>query len=285
MEPLAVTADDGTRLICWDFGGNGPPVLMMHGAGLHGRCWAPVARSLSEGFRPLAMDLRGHGASGRSPDGKYGWELFATDALAAIDQLGLAGGEPGATKLTGVGHSAGASALVMAERDRPGSFSRLWAWEPIISIPGSDLTASRSEALAERARHRRADFPSMEAARSHFEGRGLFAEFSPESFEEFLQGGLVSDDGGGVRLACNPADEARVYEGGLSRAAWEDLAHFRAPAKVLGGERSKAVPFDELSAIAAQFPAGELSVLPSLGHFGPFGDPASVVVDIIRWAT
>jgi pimeloyl-ACP methyl ester carboxylesterase len=285
MEPLAVTAGDGTCLICWDFGGSGPAMLMMHGAGLHGRCWAPVARALRAGFRPLAMDLRGHGASGRSPDGRYGWDLFATDALAAIEQLGLARTDLGSPKLVGVGHSAGASALVMAERARPGTFARLWAWEPIVSIPGSDLTASRSAALAERARRRRAEFPSVAKARSHLEGRGLFAEFSPESFDSFLEGGLAPDDHGGVRLACDPDDEARVYEGGLYRSAWEDLGHFLPPARVLGGEISKAVPFDELQAITGQLPAGELATMAGLGHFGPFGDPPLVAEDIARWAT
>ncbi|HXW79353.1 MAG TPA: alpha/beta hydrolase [Acidimicrobiales bacterium] len=285
MEALEVTAGDGTRLVCWDFGGNGPTILMMHGAGLHGRCWAPVARALSAGFRPIAMDLRGHGASGRSPDGLYGWESFATDALTAVEQLGLARPGQGSPKLVGVGHSAGASALVMAERARPGTFAGLWAWEPIITIPGSHLTASRSAALAERARRRRAEFPSIEQARSHLEGRGLFAEFSPEAFEAFLEGGFISEAGGGVRLACGPDDEARVYEGGLSRSAWEDLGHFHPPARVLGGGHSKAVPFEELEAITAQLPAGELATIAGLGHFGPFGDPPLVAADIARWST
>ena len=172
MELLHVRAEDGTRLACWDFGGGGQPVLMLHGTGLHGRCWAPVAGRLAEDFRPLAVDMRGHGASGQSRRGSYDWELFATDVLAVLDQLGLTG-----TGAVGVGHSAGATALLLAEAARPATFASLWGWEPIMAVPGTEMTARNSAEFASRARRRRAHFGSPEEARAHFEGRGQFAEF------------------------------------------------------------------------------------------------------------
>ena len=187
MELFYAKAEDGTRLACWDFGGNGRPVVMLHGAGLHGRCWAPVAKALGDGFRPLALDMRGHGASGRSPDGSYVWDRFASDTLTVIDQLGLSD----ATGLIGAGHSAGATALLLAEAGRPNSFSCLWGWEPIMAIPGSELTGRNSAALASRARRRRADFATIEEAHEYFDGRGPFAGFAPESLEAFLDGAFI----------------------------------------------------------------------------------------------
>ena len=89
IERLTVTTADGVALACWDFGGTGTPLLMLHGIGLHGRCWAPVARLVGAGFRPLALDLRGHGNSQPSPTGDYRWDIFARDALAVVDQLAL----------------------------------------------------------------------------------------------------------------------------------------------------------------------------------------------------
>ena len=111
-----MTARDGTRLVCWDFGGQGTPLLMVHGTGLHGRCWAPVARPLSSaGFRPLALDMRGHGASGRSPDGAYNWDLFALDVLETLAQLGLADGA-GAVSYTHLDPREGRAARVRSTR-------------------------------------------------------------------------------------------------------------------------------------------------------------------------
>ena len=125
-----MTARDGARLACWDFGGEGRPLFMVHGTGLHGRCWAPVAGPLSTlGFRPLALDMRGHGASSRSPNGDYRWDLFVLDVLDALAQLGLSDGAgDGGAPLSGVvaiGHSAGGTALLLAESSRQGTFSRI----------------------------------------------------------------------------------------------------------------------------------------------------------------
>ena len=304
-----MTARDGTRLVCWDFGGQGTPLLMVHGTGLHGRCWAPVARPLSSaGFHPLALDMRGHGASGRSPDGAYNWDLFALDVLETLAQLGLTDGTCGAGPggagapapgVVAVGHSAGGSALLLAEASRQGSFSRIWAWEPIMSIPGSDDRARRGAGLARRARQRRGEFASIDEARAHFEGRHMFAEFSPESLEAFLNGGLVPNDEGGYQLACEPEVEARIYEGAGSHDAWEGLARVHCPTRLLGGELSPAVPPDELATIAAQLPArgpegtggstqgaapARVAVMPGLGHFGPFQRPGDIAADIANWA-
>ncbi len=303
MDQLVVRARDGTRLVCWDFGGQGTPLLMVHGTGLHGRCWAPVARPLSSaGFRPLALDMRGHGASGRSPDGAYNWDLFALDVLETLAQLGLADGTGGASApapgVVAVGHSAGASALLLAEASNQGSFSRIWAWEPIMSIPGSDDRARRGADLARRARQRRGEFASIDEARAHFQGRHMFAEFSPESLEAFLDGGLVPNDAGGFKLACDPEDEARIYESAASHDAWDGLARAHCPTRLLGGELSPAVPPDELAMIAAQLPArgpegtggatatatAPATVMPLLGHFGPFQRPGDIAADITNWA-
>jgi alpha-beta hydrolase superfamily lysophospholipase len=150
----------------------------------------------------LALDLRGHGASGRSPDGSYDWQDFAGDVLEVVDRLGLDGGRdaaPGARRgqaaggsgLVGVGHSAGASTLLLAEAERPGTFSRLWAWEPIMRNPVSGRGADLGNPLAQRARGRRAEFGSVTEARAHLAGRGIFAEFTADSFEAFLSGAFV----------------------------------------------------------------------------------------------
>lgn len=43
--------------------GNGAPLLLIHGWGMHGGMWGSVAEELAQNFRVLAVDLPGHGGS------------------------------------------------------------------------------------------------------------------------------------------------------------------------------------------------------------------------------
>src|SRR5262245_31360134 len=65
------------------------PVLMLaHSLGQDHGMWDPQITDLSEHFRVLRYDLRGHGASG-VPAGDYRIDQLAADALALADALGL----------------------------------------------------------------------------------------------------------------------------------------------------------------------------------------------------
>jgi 3-oxoadipate enol-lactonase/4-carboxymuconolactone decarboxylase len=65
------------------------PVLMLaHSLGQDHGMWDPQVDDLSQHFRVLRYDIRGHGASGVTP-GDYRIEQLAADALALADALGI----------------------------------------------------------------------------------------------------------------------------------------------------------------------------------------------------
>jgi pimeloyl-ACP methyl ester carboxylesterase len=87
----ATFADLGrTRLRVWDWGNpDDPPVLLVHGGWDHGRMWdgfAPLVTQL--GRRAVAIDVRGHGDSGRLPDGGGSWPMFLLDLAQIAQRLG-----------------------------------------------------------------------------------------------------------------------------------------------------------------------------------------------------
>lgn len=84
---LTATAPDGTELVYYDSGGDGPPVVLVHGITEQAAGWAPIAEALRATHRVVALDLRGHGASGTAES--YDLGAMAGDVIAVITAAGL----------------------------------------------------------------------------------------------------------------------------------------------------------------------------------------------------
>ena len=66
-------------------------VLLLHGGGQRRHSWRRTGQWLAEaGWSAWAFDARGHGESGRSPDGNYSVSALVDDVIAIIDQIGEA---------------------------------------------------------------------------------------------------------------------------------------------------------------------------------------------------
>lgn len=68
--------------------GHGPPMLLVHGVGADGSSWDTIAAALADDFRPIRLDLRGHGRSGHI-DGGCTLDDFVRDAVDVLDASGV----------------------------------------------------------------------------------------------------------------------------------------------------------------------------------------------------
>lgn len=65
------------------------PVLFLHGGGQTRYAWGSTAETVAaQGWRTVALDLRGHGDSDWAPNGDYSFTAFCADCVAVADQLG-----------------------------------------------------------------------------------------------------------------------------------------------------------------------------------------------------
>ncbi|MCB1026154.1 MAG: alpha/beta hydrolase [Microthrixaceae bacterium] len=91
--------------------GRGRPVVLLHGVVLQWWVWNPLFHLLSDRFRVIAWDMRGHGGSTPGTDG-ISMEAIARDLAEVLDHLEL-------RDAVVVGHSMGGMALGRYAVDHP----------------------------------------------------------------------------------------------------------------------------------------------------------------------
>ena len=72
----------------WEETGEGEPLLWLHGGMGAGADWKYIFEDPPEGYRLIAPDLRGHGATA-NPSGAFTFRQCALDVLALVRHLGI----------------------------------------------------------------------------------------------------------------------------------------------------------------------------------------------------
>jgi haloacetate dehalogenase len=103
-------------------GGEGPPVLLLHGFPETHLGWEGVAPQLTAAFRVLAPDLRGYGASQAPPGGPLGEGYSKREMAAELWELMSALGHE---RFAVVGHDRGARVAYRLALDRPECVTRV----------------------------------------------------------------------------------------------------------------------------------------------------------------
>ncbi len=118
------TVSTGEAEIHVAVGGNGPPLLLLHGNPLTHVSWHKVAPALARSFTVIAPDLRGYGDSSKPEGGEdhaaYTFRAMAQDNFLVMDQLGF-------SRFAVAGHDRGARVAFRMALDQPGRITRFAA--------------------------------------------------------------------------------------------------------------------------------------------------------------
>ncbi len=162
-EALGAAAEEGTTEAgrttiayrAWGQRGQGGMVLV-HGGAAHARWWDHIAPLLAGGHRVAALDLSGHGDSGRR-DG-YHLDTWAEEVLAVAAAAGIAG--PPVL----IGHSMGGFVALRAAS----IYGARLAGVVAIDSPVRDITPEERAAREQRAFGPLRVYPTREAAMARF---------------------------------------------------------------------------------------------------------------------
>ncbi len=257
-----------------------PPILLAHATGFHARVWDQTIAALPEGYRVIAVELRGHGRSEYTKP-IDAWHSIARDVGELIQALSL-------RNHVGVGHSLGGHCITRIAHDLPDAFRRLVLVDPVLSRPEvydhdryADLKGPEEHPVASR----RSNWTSWQAMRDYFKDRHPYSLWRPEVLEDYCRYGLEkSDDGKRWELACAPLVEASVYfvqrHGNIYHlipSIETQVTILRAQVRTM--EEWKTTNFTKSPTwelLANQFQNGRYVYLPDFTHFIPMQDPELV---------
>lgn len=257
------------REVAYVAGGEGPTLLLIHGIGGDWRTWEPVLDGLARQHRVVAVDLPGHGGSGKGPSDHSLGALAS--ALRDLD------GALGIERATVVGHSLGGGVAMQFAYQFPERCERLVLVSSgglgpdvglvlrLATLPGSELflslTAPAARSLTNLARSAGRALRIRPAVAAEHYARAFAALAEPETRAAFLGTlrGVV-----GTRGQLVDARD-RLY---LAR---------HMPTLIVWGDRDAVLPVAHGHAAQEAMPGSRLEIFKDAGHLPQLCDPARFV--------
>jgi pimeloyl-ACP methyl ester carboxylesterase len=233
-----------------------PPVVLVHGTSAHTGWWHSTVPALADGYDVVAVDLSGHGDSGRRE--AYSMAGWAEEVLGVV--AAVCGGQA-----LVVGHSIGGLVAAGAAVRDPAAVTGLVLVDSIVEPP------PRPAEVAVRTRTPRV-YPSVAAAVARFRVEPPQPVGDPAVLEHVAAGSVRAVPGGYAWKV-----DSRIWDVVASPdRLTEDLPGVRCPAAVVRGERSSLVADDAGAVLAALWgrPVPQYTV-PRAHHHVMLDEPAA----------
>jgi 3-oxoadipate enol-lactonase len=220
------------------------PVVMLGSAlGTTYELWAAQVDPLSERFRVLAFDHRGHGGS-EVPPGPYSIEEFGRDVVELLDGLGV-------EEASYVGLSLGGAVGLWLAENAGDRFHRfVLMCPPSYPIAGAEVWIDRAARVREGGTEAIAD----ETLARWFLPE--WAEAHPEPVAAIRQQ-LVETPAEGYAATCEALAAMDLRD---------DLGAITAPILLISGDSDTSVPPETVLALAEAIPGARFEVLEKAAH-------------------
>lgn len=251
--------------------GQGPDVLLLHGAGGSAHSFRDLIPLLARDHRVIALDLPGQGFTLAGARGRCGIEAMAADILA------LAQHERWRPQVI-VGHSAGGALALQIALDPRMAGAR---------VVGINAALANFRGVAGWL------FPTLARvlALSPFSADLLSATATTGSVRSLIRATGSEIDAAGIACYLRLAQDRAHVDGTLAMMAqWRldpllaRLGEVAVPVTLIAAEGDLAVPPATSAAAAARIPGARLITLPALGHLAHEESPAALTALIAEGA-
>ncbi len=236
-----------------------PDLVLLHGYTGHARSWDAFAAAMTDRYRVLALDQRGHGESGWAPADRYGVDDMADDLAAFVKALGL-------ERFTLLGLSMGGMVAMEYAGRRPPELAAV----SIVDI-GPEIVASGSERI--RAGVRVSDiFESRDAA---FALQRAANPRPPEAHHRHrVDYSLMRTEDGKWTWRYDRALRApATLRPRNPDAAWKSCAAIAVPAQLIRGELSDILSAEVAERMMKTIPNARFDLVKESGHSVPLDAP------------
>lgn len=247
--------------------GSGFPIVLLHGVTANAAIWEPVVDGLATWCRAIAIDQRGHGASGK-PEFGYSGADYASDVVQVIEALDCRGAVV-------VGHSLGArNALVVGSR-----FSELI--RGVIAIEFTPfIDPVTLDGLWDRVTGGERRFESESDLRKYLTGR--YPRLPVEAINRRMESGYQLC-GGDAWEAKASSVAMRQTVTGLREDLVPTVASVRVPTMVVRGADSALVSAEAVERTRALRPDFAFSIVDGADHYVPEERPERVLEEVERF--
>ncbi len=267
---------NGVSLYTLDWGGSGAPIVIVHATGFLARIYRPIAEQLRSIGHVYSFDQRGHGDSGKSPDGEYNWELTMRDLAGFIEAMGWKG-------VRAFGHSAGATAIGSLGAERPDLISRSVLIEPVIFESPTAPELGWRNPFMERTLKRKRRFDSVDAMFANFDNKPPYNTWRKDMLRDYCEFGTRATADGARELKCEPEIEARLYETSRDFDGLGRILRSNVPMLVLFGVNSDSLGITLADRIGREIHHGRVEKISDTGHFMPMEQPDFVARQTIEF--
>jgi pimeloyl-ACP methyl ester carboxylesterase len=252
---LTVTSRDGTAIAA-SVGGDGAPVVLVHGTTGSDFSWALVRGHLETRHRVIAVQRRGRGRSGDGP--RYSLAREAEDVATVVDSL--------ARPVGLVGHSFGGSCCLEAALLTT-NVSHLVLYEPAVGWPVDQRLLAEVDALVASGR-------GEEATESYLRAAGL----SDAEIEALRSAPTWAE-----RVAAAHTLSREDRAAAAQEVSAERFSRVSAPALLLTGGESPPEYRASTDRVAAALPDSAIRVLEGHGHGAIATAPELVATEIVAF--